>query len=79
MNNLNDYALAGYDGRQTDAMYSSACWLAEQAGMQCRKVGILPQETAMSKGYSIRINRSYIVKFDTKTLEFVSITRKAKR
>jgi hypothetical protein len=73
---LNDYALAGYEGRQTDAMYSSSCWLAEQAGKQCRKVNLLPTEVAMSKGYSVRVNRTYIVKFNTQTLDFESITRK---
>ena len=76
MTNLNDYALAGYEGRQTGAMWSSACWLAEQAGKECRKVGLLPIEAKMSKGYSIRINRVYIVKFNTQTLAFESITRK---
>ena len=74
--NLNDYALAGYEGRQTDAMWSSAAWLAEQAGKECRKVGLLPQEAKLSKGYSVRINRDYVVMFNTKTLEFESITRK---
>jgi len=71
---LLDYALAGYDGRQTDAMYSSPCWLAEQAGKVCRKVNLLPQEVKMSKGYSVRINRDYVVKFNTKTLAFESIS-----
>lgn len=76
MTNLNEYALAGYYGRQTDAMWSSAAWLAEQAGKECRKVNLLPQEAKLSRGYSILINRSYLVKFNTKTLEFESITRK---
>jgi len=75
MINLTDYAQAGYDGRQTDAIYSSACWLAEQAGKQCRKLNLLPLEVKMSKGYSVRISRDYICKFDTQTLEFVSFTR----
>jgi hypothetical protein len=76
MTNLNDYALAGYEGRQTDAMYSSNCYMAEQAGKQCRKAGIFPLETAMSKGYSVKINRKHIVKFNTKSLNFESITTK---
>jgi hypothetical protein len=76
MSNLLDYALAGYEGRQTDAMYSSSCWSAEQAGKQCRKIGLFPLEVTMSKGYSVRVNRDYIVKFNTKTLEFESITRR---
>ncbi len=76
MINLNDYALAGYEGRQTDAMWSSAAWLAEQAGKECRKVGLHPLEAKLSRGYSVLINRSYLVKFNTKTLKFESITRK---
>ena len=75
MTNLNDYTLAGYEGRQTDAMYSSNCYMAEQAGKACRKIGLLPIETKMSKGYNVRINRVYIVKFYTKTLEFETITK----
>ena len=73
---MNNYALAGYEGRQTDALYSSPNWLAEQAGIECRKIGLLPQECKMSRGYSVIINRDYVVKFDTKTLAFISITRK---
>jgi len=76
MANLNDYTLAGYDGRQTDAMWSSDCWVAEQAGKVCKQHNITPIETKKSKGYSVVINRSYIVKLNTKTLEFESITRK---
>lgn len=74
--NLNDYAQAGYEGRQTDAMWSSAAWLAEQAGKECRKIGLLPIEAKMSKGYSVRINRNYVVKFSTATLEFEGISHK---
>jgi len=73
---LNEYTLAGYENRQTDAMWSSDCWLAEQAGKECRKAGIFPLETAKSKGYSVKVNRKYIIKFNTKTLEFESITTK---
>ena len=75
MINLTDYAQAGYDGRQTDAMYSSNCWMIEQAGKQCRKMGMYPKEAKMSRGYNVRINRDYIFHFDTNTLEFVSVTR----
>ena len=73
---LNDYAMAGYEGRQTDALWSSACWLAEQAGKVCRKYGITPLETKSSRGYSVLINRQYICKFNTNTLKFESFTRK---
>jgi hypothetical protein len=72
---MTDYAQAGFDGRQTGAMWSSPNWLAEQAGIQCKKVGLYPLEAKIRRGYSVRINRDYIVKFDTKTLEFVGITR----
>ena len=74
--NLNDYALAGYEGRQTDSLWSSGNWLAEQAGKVCRLHNLHPLETKMSRGYSVLINRKYVVKFDAKTLEFVSIKAK---
>lgn len=75
--NLNDYALAGYEGRQTDnPIYSSNCWLAEEAGKVCRDYGILPRETKVSRGYSVLINRVFVIKFDADTLKFVSLLRK---
>lgn len=74
--NLLDSALAGYNNRQTDALFSSACWLAEQAGKEARKANIIPQEIRMSRGYSVRVNRDYIFKFNTNTLAFEGITRK---
>lgn len=73
---LIDYAQAGYAGTQTDSIWSSSNWLAEQAGKECRKVGLVPTEVKMSKGYSVRVNRDYIVKFNTKTLAFEGISRK---
>lgn len=77
--NLNDYTLAGYTGRQTDdPIYSSSPWLAEEAGKVCRNYGILPSETKMSRGYSVVVNRVFVIKFDTSTLKFVSITRRNK-
>lgn len=75
--NLNDYALAGYEGRQTDnPIRSSSCWLAERAGEVCREYKIIPQETKMSRGYSVLINRVFVIKFDADTLKFVSLLRK---
>lgn len=75
--NLLDYALAGYEGRQTEFTYtSSPAWFAEQAGKEARKAGIRVYEVKMSRGYSVRINRDYIFKFDTQTLAFEGISHK---
>lgn len=76
MINLNDYTLAGHDGRQTDSIWSSDCWLCEQAGKVCKEYNILPQETKKSRGYSVLINRQWLIKFNTDTLKFESITKK---
>lgn len=75
MDSMLEYARAGYNGRQTDAIWSSSLWSAEQAGIQARIAGILPIEVKMSKGYNVRVNRDYIFKFNTKTLDFEGITR----
>lgn len=64
MQTMTDYAQAGYEGIQTDAIYSSALWYAEQAGQFCKSIGLYPQEAKMSRGYSVLINRKYIVTFD---------------
>lgn len=75
---LNRYTLAGYENRQTGSIWSSDCWLCEQAGKIARKYDIHPIETKKSRGYSVIINRVWLIKFNTKTLEFESITRKGK-
>jgi len=74
MNAMIDYAQAGFDGRQTGALYSSSMWYAEQAGKFCRTLGIYPLECKMSKGYSVLINRDYLIKFDKN--DNPTITRK---
>lgn len=76
MTNLNDYTQAGYDNRQTDAIWSSDCWVAEQAGKICKQHNITPLETKKTRGYSVIVNRVWVIKFNTNTLEFESITRK---
>jgi hypothetical protein len=70
-----EYALAGYNGRQTDAFYSSPVWYAEQAGKFCKTKGITPEEVKMGRGYSVVINRDFVIKFDSKT-DAPTITRK---
>ena len=74
--NLLDYAIAGWNAEQTDSLWSSDCWLSEQAGRICRLHNLYPQEIKKSRGYSIIVNRQYIINFNSNTLEFESIKSK---